>query len=153
MYMKKYSAILLLVLSIAACSPKTNPKIDALAAQNKILELSKDLNDYNLNLEKAKFEISQITGDVKNANSDAVNSAQNANGAAAAMNGNPGNSKDANKAGNYADDAAHDAKKANKLNSKLSKLNREVQYLQKKIDKTNFKLSKLKARVEFVPNQ
>ncbi len=144
--MKTQISIILLALFFAACSPKTNPKIDALTAQNLILEKTTKINELNIELEKVKLEIVELTKDAKDANNDAVSSARDANKATEKMNSNPGSSKAANKADNYADDAASDAKKASKINFKLAKLNDEVSDLQKKIEKTQNDLNKLNAK-------
>ncbi len=150
--MKKNIYAIVICLFIAACSPKTNPQIDSLTAQNLVLEKTTKINDLNLALEKTKLEITQLSKNAQNANSNAVSSANDASKATQQMNSNLGVEKAASKADNYAEDAADDTNKARKLNAKISKLNKEVASLQRKITKTQDDLNKLKPKVQFVPN-
>lgn len=142
------SALLITAIFITACSPKTTApsgsKMEALSIEGQILDKNTKINNLNIEIEKQRIEIVNLTKDIKNATDDAENAAKKASDATTDMKAKVGDIGKAATADIYAENAAKEARKVYKLNTKLVKLNDDTSDKKNQIIKLNSEIEKLK---------
>ena len=150
---KILSAISILLI-FSACSHKiTNPKIEKLEGQQKVLALNTQINDLKLALEREKLKLTDLTDAVNKANELASKSANEAKVLAEKVNENPGNAKLAKNANKAAKIAAKNSKRAKKLTDQLSDAQNNIKDYQKGIDDSQKELDDLNSSIKIIPNQ
>ncbi len=134
--------------ALTACSPKTtttSSKMQALTVEAQILEKSTKINSLNVEIEKQRLEVIELTREIKLAADGATVSANKASDAATEMKNKVGDIGKAATADIYAETASKDAHKVYKLNSKLSKINDDTSNKQKQVELLNKEIEALKA--------
>jgi cell division protein FtsL len=145
---KILQALLISTIFAIACSPKTvepsGSKIQYLTIERQILEKNSKINSLNFEIEKQRLELIDLTQDIKKATEDAEKSAKKASDATTSMKTKVGDIGKAATADIYAENASKDTHKVYKLNSKLTKLNDDINDKQKQIQKLSLEVEKLK---------
>ena len=139
---------LVTIVALTACSPKTtttSSKMQALTVEAQILEKNTKINSLNIDIEKQRLEVIELTREIKLAADGATVSAKKASDAATEMKNKVGDLGKAATADIYAETASKDAHKAYKLNTKLSKINDDTSIKQKQVAALNKEIEALKA--------
>ena len=134
---------------LTACSPKiattpTSAKMQTLTVEGQILDKSTQINDIKKALEKQTMEMEGLTQVIKVATDAASVSSKKASDSAAEMKNKVADLGKAASTDIYAEAAAKDAHKVYKLNTKLSKLQKDSILKEKQIADLNIELEKLK---------
>lgn len=144
---KLLSIFLVSTAIIIGCSPKittTSAKMQALTVEGQILEKHTKINNLNVEIEKQRLEVIELSKEIKVATDVASEAAKKASDAATDMKSKVGDIGKAATADIYAETASKETHKVYKLNSKLSKINDETTNKQKQIVLLNKEIEVLK---------